>query len=81
VSRTARALVSIAALVLPLSALAASPAAAKNLDGNLRASSSGTDRMCVGVDDPDGRNTTWVCSPEAQWYAAVIAMAQSMSPA
>jgi hypothetical protein len=74
----------LAALALPVCAVAStiSPATADVLSGAAVApASSGTDRLCFGVDDVDHRNTTWVCLPEAQWYGAVLAVVLAMNPA
>ena len=83
-TRTRRLLLGLAVVAMPLSTLAAaSPAAAGQIDLSRPQSTpngSGTERMCVGVDDPNGQNTTWVCSPEAQWYGQVVAMVLSLKP-
>jgi len=85
VKTTRRIVVGLAALAMPLAALAhTSPAAAENpvpVDLSVSvAASSGSDRICLGVNDPDGQSATWVCSPEAQWYAEVVTMVLSYRP-
>jgi hypothetical protein len=83
VSRARRLVVGLAALAMPLCGVAAAtPAAATPiLDGAVSPASSGTDRMCVGLDDVDGHNTTWACLPEAQWYGAVLNVVLALNPA
>lgn len=60
----------------------AGPAAASEGRGELvPISGNGSERLCVGVEDLDGQNTTWVCTPEAQWYAQMIRYALNLIPA
>jgi hypothetical protein len=73
----------VAALALPVAA--ALPAAAESrapLPVTATPAGSGTDRICAGVPDPApvGNSTTWVCTPEAQWYAQVISVVLSLKP-
>jgi hypothetical protein len=83
VSLARRAVVGFAALALAAcAAVSATPAAADVLHNVAVApASSGTDRLCFGVDDVDRSNTTWVCLPEAQWYGAVLAVVLNLNPA
>ena len=83
-TRSRRFLVAVASLGLVVTSVLVAPARAEADSGLLTPSASadsGTDRICVGIPAPDGVNKIWVCTPEEQWYAAVIAVVLSMNPA
>jgi hypothetical protein len=84
-NRTRTAVASAAAvlmLALPVTPAIASPIQIANPDTSM-AAGTGNERLCLGIDDPKavGNSTTWVCTPEARWYADMIAFLLALTPA